>query len=382
MKKRIAPTTLILVLAAALALPSCADKKCLSESKIRSLYRRAGSLNDTAAFLAGTGVAAGSPLHPLTQDGRYAAYCTQMDAIWEQYSKRDLANIEAWSRKHLGTEEVGTLMYPFSGPDILNALAFFPGADEVVMIGLEKPGSVPDPLNRRAGDLYGELWRIRMSLRTILQLNLFRTLEMAADFRADSFSNITGIMMFFLARYNYEILDIRSIHVVRDGRISYGAGRSGSDAEGVEFVFRRGKGTPVKTARFFSVDLSDASLSRAAGFSSFLGRRKGFTTFIKSASYLLSYDHFTILRSYLLAGSRRIVQDDSGIPYRFFPAVEWSIAFHGTYRVIAMFADRFQPDLNAAMKRKNSGRLTFSFGYGFMPSMSGIMIADKAGWKD
>ncbi len=378
MNKRIYYAALTIVAGAALLFVSCADTRYLSESQVRSLYKNSQSLNETAAFLAGTDISKKSPLYNLTRDDRYRAYRQYINAIWENYRNKNLSTIEAWRKKNVKDDGSGLVMYPFSGPDILNALAFFPGADEFVMIGLELPGNVPDPLRYKGPDIYMELWKIKNALRTVLQLNLFRTIEMAADFRADSFSNITGVMMFFLARYQYQILDIQKIYVGRDGRVKPGETRPGDgNVPGIEFTFRKRAGAPVKVARFFSVDLSDSSLTRLQGFSNFLSGKKGFTTFIKSASYLLSYDTFRILRSYLLAGSRFILQEDSGIPYRYFDAKDWNISFYGTYRVIAIFANRFQKDLDEAMKRNNRGPLPFDFGYGFEPEKSNIMISVK-----
>ncbi len=378
MSKRISVSAMMVFMGAALLFMSCADKRYLSDAQMRSLYKNSRSLNETAAFLAGTDIGKKSPLYGLTQDDRYRAYRQYINGIWENYRKKNLNNIEAWRKKHVKDDGSGLVMYPFSGPDILNALAFFPGADEYVMIGLELPGNVPDPLRYKGPDIYMEMWKIKNALRTILQLNLFRTIEMAADFRADSFSNITGVMMFFLARYQYQILDIQKIYISRAGEIKRGEPKPGDkNAEGVEFTFRKRAGAPVKVARFFSVDLSDGSLTRLQGVSNFLSGKKNFTTFIKSASYLLSYDNFRILRSYLLAGSRYLLQEDSGIPYKHFNSKDWDMSFYGTYRVIAIFANRFQKDLDEAMKKKNKGPLPFDFGYGFEPEKSNIMISVK-----
>jgi len=376
MSTRINSTLLVLVAGGAILIGSCADSKHLSESQIRARYKDSRSLNETAAFLAGIPLSRTSPLYRLTENDQYRAYRQYINGIWVNYREKNLNNIEVWRKKHVKDDGAGLVMYPFSGPDILNALAFFPGADEYVMIGLEQPGNVPNPLRYQGPNIYMELWKIKNALRTILQLNLFRTIEMAADFKADSFSNITGIMMFFLARYEYQILDIRKVSIDLDGNIRRGDSKQGvKGTDGVEFTFRKRSGTPVQTARFFSVDLSDGSLTRLKGVSAFLSKRKGFTTFIKSASYLLSYDNFRILRSYLLAGSRYIIQEDSGIPYKYFDTGDWSLSFYGTYRVIAIFASRFQRDLDAAVKLNNRGPLPFDFGYGFEPDKSNIMIA-------
>jgi hypothetical protein len=383
MRKRSTTALLVLLPLIALSAVSCGDKRRLSESQIRSLYKNSRGLDETAAFLAGTDIRKDSPLHPLTQDDRYRAYRQNINEMWERFKTRNLKNMESWRRKHVADGGTGLVMYPFSGPDILNALAFFPAADEYIMIGLELPGTVPDPLRAPRDAVYTELFRVRNALRTILDLNLFRTSEMKADFNAGSFSNIAGIMMFFLARYDYRILDVKKTFIDHGGNVRYGEPPPGGmAAPGVEFTFRKRAGSPVKTARFFSVDLSDGSLTLHRGFSSFLSRQNGFITFIKSASYLLSYDNFRILRAYLLAGSRYLLQEDSGIPYKYFAGNEWKISFYGTYRVLAMFANRMQRDLDEAMRQKSAGPLPFDFGYGFVPEKSNIMIAEKVRRKD
>ena len=365
------------IMALSLAAISCSERYP-GETAIRSRYKNARQLNDTAAFLAGMDVRAGSRLLPLTRQDEYRKYREQINQLWNEYKKLDLDNIASWRRNRVPSAASATLMYPFSGPDILNALAFFPGAERYIMIGLEPPGNVPDPLSLQGPALTAQLWKVKTALRTILQLNLFRTIEMMSDLKPDYFSSITGIMMFFLARSGYEILDIHQVYIDRKGEVKSGTPLPAeSEAGGVEFTFRKKIGAPLQTARFFSVDLSDGSLSMRRGFAGFLNGHRDFITFIKSASYLLSYDNFQILRNYLLANSRYVVQEDSGIPYKYFPETDWTFSFYGTYRVIAQFANRFQRDLDPVMKKRSAGPLPFSFGYGFVPEKSNIMIAKR-----
>lgn len=275
---------------------SCGDARYLSESSITSRYRERYRLNQVARFLAGMQVDASSPYYATTISESYQRYRRHIDELWERYRSRNLSAIETWRRVNIKERGDGVVIYPFSGPDILNAVVFFPNAEEYVMIGLEDPGTVPDPLAFQPYAIHNELQKVRHALRTILQLNLFRTAEMYFDMRPESLSSITGIMMFFLARMEYDILSVRPVYIDGKGTLS-AVPMSDPDAKGVEVVFRRGKGAPVQTARFFSVDLSDSSLSRKRGVASFLAARKGFVTFIKSASYLLSYDNFRICRS-------------------------------------------------------------------------------------
>ena len=52
-------------------------------------------------------------------------------------------------------------------------------------------------------------------------------------------------------------------------------------------------------------------------------------TLLKAASYLMHSDNFSQVRGYLLAHSKVILEDDSGIPYRFFSNNKWNVRFVG-----------------------------------------------------
>lgn len=360
-----------------LALVACTGKRALSEQEIQSRYPHARTLMETARFLAGTDLAPDSALAGAAKSPNYAAYRAQVERLWNQYRERQLQQIEAWRDRELKAVKTRTLFYPFSGPDILNALAFFPGAEEIIMVGLEKPGTVPNPGAMPAEQVHTGLWNITRALRTLLSLNLFRTSEMQADLKADSYNSITGIMMFFLTRSGYEILDIRPVHMKKEGGMADGAAAGPDAMPGVEFTFRKGPGAPVKQARYFSIDLSDKSLEVRPGVTAYLRQHREFNTFLKSASYLLSYAYFATVRGFILERSEWVIQGDSGIPLKSFDPKRWDISVYGRYRVLEMFANRYQADLDALVKAKSKGPLPFSFDYGFVPKASAILVARR-----
>ena len=348
----------------------------LSESEIKQQYKNASVYNETAAFLAGLPIPAGSPLFQLTQSQEYFQYRSQIDQIWGKYNDFQLKQIRGWSSKNLTRKKSDVLFYPFSGPDILNAVTFFPDVREIIMIGLEQPGQIPDPRTMSRMNVFSGLWNMKKAMRTLLQLNLFRTQEMQVDFRTDSFNSVAGIMMFFLSRCGYEILDMKKIAIGKGGNLSYGE-LGGANPAGLEVVFRKGKGHPLQIARFFRVDLSDNGLKGMPHFMEYLKKYEKFNTMLKSASYLLSYDYFDTLRSFVLSNSKKVLQDDSGIPYRFFEQKNWRINYYGYYRVLEMFSRKFQPDFDAAFKKQSTGLLPFSYGYGFVPNRSHVIVAEK-----
>jgi hypothetical protein len=56
-----------------------------------------GALNDTARFLAGMSVSAGSFLEPLTNNKAFAEHAEFLDRAWDDVEARQLAKVRAWS---------------------------------------------------------------------------------------------------------------------------------------------------------------------------------------------------------------------------------------------------------------------------------------------
>src|SRR5687768_5034561 len=103
----------------------------------------ASDLDETARFLAGKGVASNSNLAEQARTQAYAEYAQQIGSAWKQFQQPNLERMRAWWIGH-GPTKYSTVFYPFSGPDIANALVLFPDADSYLMFGLEPPGAIPN----------------------------------------------------------------------------------------------------------------------------------------------------------------------------------------------------------------------------------------------
>ena len=101
-----------------------------------------------------------------------------------------------------------------------------------------------------------------------------------------------------------------------------------------------------------------------------------FAILLKAASYLMHSDNFSQVRGYLLTHSKVILQDDSGIPYRYFNRNKWDIQFYGRYiGPIPRFLKNGQLDLNKDNNAAHPTYLPFSFGYQWKPSQSSLIVA-------
>jgi hypothetical protein len=85
-------------------------------------------------------------------------------------------------------------------------------------------------------------------------------------------------------------------------------------------------------------------------------------------------DEFSTARDYLLNNTRNLIQDDSGIPLRFFKPEAWILSLYGNYPgPIDLFKKHDQQDLRAAFAREKAGDLPFGFGYQWRPGISSLI---------
>ena len=76
-------------------------------------------------------------------------------------------------------------------------------------------------------------------------------------------------------------------------------------------------------------------------------------SFIKSASYLLHSDNFSTIRSYIVDHSDVVVEDDSGVPVRFFKPDEWQLMAFGNYVApLGIFPHTYQPMLHDLYRKR------------------------------
>ncbi|MBN1497982.1 MAG: hypothetical protein JXA07_14510 [Spirochaetes bacterium] len=346
-------------------------------------------LNEAALLFAGKELPKDSTLSAYAETAFYKAYRRQMESSWNRLQKPNLKKIRGWWDDHRPARYPKAVLYPFSGPDIMNALTFFPEATTYILFGLEPPGTVPDPHSLTFDQINRGLNGLRVSLGDILHMNFFKTEGMAAEMSNKSFSSIAGIIMYFLSTNGYEIIDAKKIAIndksevvpgmPSDDRIDW-QNPPKSRIPGVEISFRKSRGKK-QTVRYYMLNVIDNALNTySPNFIPYIKKEGPYAVVIKSASYLMHNDKikFTKIRSAILASARYLVQDDSGIPLRYFKPGEWKLAFHGYYNgPIGLFANRMQNDLKKEMDEKSTGKLPFSYGYVYQEGKSNLMTAER-----
>ena len=144
----------------------------------------------------------------------------------------------------------------------------------------------------------------------------------------------------------------------------------------LEVVFARPDREP-QTVVYFRAQAEDAAIDKRPGVLAFLEQDAPYPTFLKSASYLLHGADFSIVRRIVLTHSRLVLQDDSGIPLRFFKAPEWAVTYFGKYdKPVKDFNYGFQEDMARVFADEKAVKpLPFSFGYHWKDGASSVLLA-------
>ena len=353
----------LLAMAAAIALVS-GSARCVGAAET-------GAHNDTARFLAGLPPAPTSRLAAWTSESSWQQHAAGLNAAWGRLEREQLGKIRTWSGDYLGTKRP-VLYYMFSGPDFLYADAFFPDALTYVLSGLEPVGPVPQVTesNRRS------IGRLRNALSSILSLSFFKTISMRSDLGAGAFSGTLPILAVFLARSGKTIEEISLVQLDASGAI-VAAGAAGSArgvSNGAKIVFS-GPDREPRTLYYFQTDVSNSGPGLGA-FLEFCGGLGTGDALVKSASFLMHSDSFSRVRGFLLDRAHAIVQDDSGIPVRFFRAEEWVLVPFGRYLgPISLFSGQYQNGLADLYRRQEPISLEFGIGYRYQKSESNLLMA-------
>ena len=345
----------------------------------RAAEEAAASPNEMARFLAGLPADAGSPLAAYNKDGTWMRHAQAMDSTWRSLNQRQITKIQAWTKANLPVRQP-TTYYMFSGPDFLYANAFFPGSKTYIMSGLEPVGRMPDSkfLSRRT--VPSVVGHLQASIRSITNVSFFLTKEMRYQLSSSHFNGTLPILYAFIARADKTITDVSFLTIEPDGsaKASDGNPKAGVP-NGVKITFKdSGKeGAEQQTLYYFSTDVSNGGV-KASGFLKFCDGLAPGDAFVKSASYLMHSDSFSTVREFLLEHASAIVQDDTGVPVRYFKREDWEVRPYGRYLgPIPLFYGRYQSQMAELFKKGHSTPIDFGVGYRWRPNESNLIIATK-----
>jgi hypothetical protein len=338
------------------------------------------STDDTARFLAGMPPSADSPLVPLTQDRSWQQHAKAMDKAFAEIDRRQVSRIKAWGTENL-TAPQPIMFYMFSGPDFLYADAFFPRATTYVLSALEPTGLIPDLLKTQHGSILLTLASLQHSMQSLLAYSFFITHKMRNDLQAQG---TLPLLYVFLARSGKKIRDVSLVNIDSQGELQTESGpKVKSTARGVKIVFADADGRE-KTLYYFNTDLSNSGVKKS-GFLTFCDKLGDGDSLVKSASYLMHRNEFSQIRDFLLSKSAVLLQDDSGIPLRYFDVNKRDLTPFGNYLTPdPVFANEpvYQPNMKEFFRKAQAKPIDFGVGYRWRPGESNLLLAVRRASAD
>jgi len=306
-----------------------------------------------------------------------AGHAAQLERAFVRIDGVQLSRIRHWSAQALplAVHAAEVVYYPFSGPDVLYVAALFPNARQMLFTGLEPVGAPPSDADFSSPALASSLSELRHSLATLLGRSFFVTAQMQQQFARNRFRGVTPILMLLLARSGFEIDSVTGLRLNLDGRLCAREFGALVDQAGVDIRYRRTGESVLRSLIYVRVDLSDDGLQAMPGYAPFVRQMGVQASYLKSASYLLHTPQFGNIRSLLLEVSPALLEDDSGIPFRYFPSVQWDPLFFGQYQSAAAgFGGHTQPDLRRAFAAAAPARLPFWIGYRHSKADSNLQL--------
>jgi len=96
---------------------------------------------------------------------------------------------------------------------------------------------------------------------------------------------------------------------------------------------------------------------------------------MKSAAYVM-FEHRPYARQFVLDQSRYVLQEDSGIPLRYFDPSVWALQFYGAYSKPYRFSNMTtRRTLPGYTKSAGTSTLPFGIGYHFQVDTANLLFA-------
>jgi hypothetical protein len=346
------------------------------------------SLDELAKMISGISDKNAKVLPSIFNSKTFTEFAEGFDKKWNEFDTSRLDKLEKFRTGLLKPEvgDVKTLFYPFSGPDFLYAKAFFPEADNYILMGLEPVGTLPvyDERPTAKDSMTKYFAKIKPALHTILNFSFFRTAAMKTDLRNQELDGTLHLLLLFIKRTGNEICDITPGFIDSTGNWqnaqSFPAlAKKSVNNKGIELRFTTTEGKP-KTLYYFSLHLEDGMLKHNKNMLNYFSKMGDVVTYLKGASYLMHEGYFSEIRNTIFKHSTKIIQDDSGIAFNYFQysGYSWDFAFFGKYkRPIALFSYAYQPELDSLWKKQGSVDIGFGIGYNFRDKNSNLMVAKR-----
>ncbi len=308
--------------------------------------------------------------HPDWNISAIKRFCLDTDLKYQQMRSSRLEKLSTWhatNLKNASIDDTSFVFYPFSGGDFIHLRWLFPNATNYLMAAREEVGTYPDITSMDSTDVMEYLKGVDIVLRDIYNKSYFITKNMITDIHNQNLvDGMLPILIWGAAKTDLEIVSINFFNIDTLGNID---SSQQNKYMGVVMNMKDPKANCRKSLTYLSCDISDKGFTLTPGVEKYIENivPSGCNSFVKSASYLLHYSSFGHIRNIILDKSKCLLQDDTGIPFKYFDKSLWNVNLYGVYDIpVSDFSENlFQNDMNQAYKDSTyyKGPIDFSLGY-------------------
>ena len=324
--RRLVPSLLLALLTAAAA-PARAAEPVAFVAEAR-LLARIVACTDTEA-----------PLPAGVDPKVVASHCREMKRAMTKYKDRWLATARPFIAGLVPAGLPATVVYPFGGADLNNALAVYPDAAEITTLSLEYSGDPRTITTLRGGALATSLRLTAQFVGKLIAVNHNRTLDLER-LVMDAVPAPLVFALVGLGLHDRELVSVHAFTLADDGAVRYltaddlaaidrdlalaptpAKRRAASNAAfpHVEVRFRKratasAPAGPVQVFRHLRANLANDHFGPDTAVGRHLAAKGRVAAMTKAASYLLWRGAFTNVRSWLLANMIWMISDSTGPP--------------------------------------------------------------------
>lgn len=336
--------------------------------------------NNISNFIAGITIEENSEFFTYTDNSQWKNYASNMDINWDNFLKEKMDIIKPWIKENINDISKNTrdAFYPFSGPDFPYVYNFLPNADNYYLFGLEPVGIIPN-VHKIGSNNASFFAAMNNAVRDNLHLSFFITKSMKTQMNNAQIKGTIPVLLYFMVRSELHIQEINPATVNKDGELIITKDTSNNTdknfSNGVEICFVKKGENKIKKLYYFSMNIRNDGFAANPEHEIFLkSLPSDMTSFVKSSSYCMHEDKYSQIRDIVLNQTKYLIQDDSGVPFRFFDDKKWQFNFFGVYtRPIPVFGHFYQDDYKKAFPT-NPISLGFRFGY---PAESNIFVTKR-----
>jgi len=339
-----------------------------------------------AKALLAVGACGGGPLPDGVPAALVDKHCSVITKAQNDYAEGWMKQASAFFEQKVPKDVPKKVVYPFAGGDLSTALTVYPDADEITTISLEPPGD-PRTLGVLKGkDLERALGKVEYELKFLYRVNFSNTLNMIEAMRGGQLPTQLIFGLSALKIHGYELVALRYFKLEDDGSIHYlddndlkkapDPSSSGNAQQrnmifsNAEVQFRKAGGR-IQVWRHMRHNLGNTEqkgigpgLKEDPRLVKHLEAKGPIAGMTKAASYLLSWDSFSIMRDYMIKHVVWMVSDATGIAPKWGKPAGFEYETYGDFVAPHIQAGNgISKDWKAEWAAQEHRDLRFRFGY-------------------